>query len=460
VPDMGVLFSVPTESIAIRVIVASLAAALLGRLLLRVGLRVPGVRAATALVPAGSLVAVVLLTWSSLELPFVMLPVDAVDALPVPIRDSYLHFAPLATPIIVGAWAAVAGVRIALRLRAVRRSRRRLLTDVHPPFVTPDRVHRIAAHVARRMRVSLPPIAVVQRCPGGASAVGIRRPVIVLEETLAARMDDEELEGVLAHELAHLRRRDNLVALLLGIVRDVFFFVPGGRWALRQLHSERELAADQCAVRVTRRPGALASGLLKVIEESRPGAACAAFVPSGTLVGRVQHLVEDHPTVTRTRGGVEVVAVATLLSVAVGAAIEVPAMVAGLEGDRDAVAVVWTSAPETVTTPEDPVEPRVFQVYRRTQLETGAAARPPAVPVVDDDPSELSRTTLAACAAGAPGCREARTRRSLPLRPRPSIRIDDELVGQWRVSPPVVSSATNGLSVYFLQRRPVEDRVR
>ncbi|MBW3618876.1 MAG: M56 family metallopeptidase [Actinobacteria bacterium] len=455
---MGVLLSVPTESITIRVIVASVAAALLGRLLLRVGLRTPGIRAATALVPAAALIAVVGLTWSSLELPFLMLPVDAADALPVPIRDSYLHFAPLAAPIIVSAWTLIAGVRIVLRIGRGRRTRRSL---VGPGRGRPTvRVQRIADQVARRMRVPTPPVALVVGCPGGASAVGIRRPVIVLDRSLAARMDDEELEGVLAHELAHLRRRDNLVALLLGIVRDVFFFVPGGRWALRQLHTERELAADQCAVRITHRPGALASGLLKVIDASRPDAACAAFVPSGTLVGRVQHLVEERPVVTRTRGGVELIAVATALSVAVGAAMEVPAMIAGAAGDRDAVAVVWTSVVEPTVAPETEVEHRTFQVYRRSQLETTPAVRTTPVPVVDDDPAEVSRAALAACATPGAVCPEADTRRSLPIQPRPTIRVDDDLVGQWSVSSPVVSSATNGLGVYFMQRRPAEDRVR
>lgn len=454
---MGVLLSVPTESITIRVIVASVAAALLGRLLLRVGVRTPGIRAATALVPAGALIAVVALTWTSLELPFVMLPVDAVDALPVPMRDSYLHFAPLAAPITVAAWAAIAGLRIALRTSRVRRVRRSLVGTGAGP--TPPRVQRIAGHVARRMRVPAPPIAVVADCPGGASAVGIRRPTIVIDRSLAERMDDEELEGVLAHELAHLRRRDNLVALLLGVVRDVFFFVPGGRWALRQLHTERELAADQCAVRVTHRPGALASGLLKVIDAGRPDAACAALVPSGSLVGRVQHLVEEREPVTRTRGGVELVAVATALTVAVGAAMELPRMVAGGAGDRDAVAVVWTSAVEPTAVPEATVEHRAFQVYRRSQLETGPVVPARSAPIVDDDPAEVSRAALAACAAGTDGCPEPETRRSLPIKPRPTIRVDDDLVGRWRVSPPVVSSETNGLGVYWMQRRPLEDRM-
>lgn len=462
-PDMGVLLSVPTESIAIRVIVASVAAALLGRLLLRAGLRVPGVRAATALVPAGALIAVVLLSWTRLRLPLLMLPVEAVDALPVPVRDSYLHFAPMAIPILLGLWAAIAGLRIARRLWDVHRSRRVAVAAFDLRSTSSRRVRRVVAATAAEMRVAIPPVAVIAECPGGASAVGIRKPMIVLDEALVARMDDEELEGVVAHELAHLRRRDNLVALLLGIVRDLFFFVPGGRWALRQLHTERELAADQLAVRTTSRPGALASGLLKVIEASRPSAACAAFMPSGTLVGRVQYLVEEQPPVTRLRGGVEVVAVAVALTVAVGTAVEVPSLLVGSSGARDAVAVVWTSVTEVVDEPGTAVEPRAFQVFRRSQLEKPVAAVP-SVPIIDDDPAEVSRAALAACADGAAACPEADHRTSLPLKPRPTIRVDDRLKGElerWRATP-VVGSGNDGLSLYWLEleQQRVEEKLR
>ncbi len=229
-------------------------------------------------------------------------------------------------------------------------------------------------------------------------------------------------------------------------------------WALRHLHCERELAADQVAVRVTDRPGALASGLLKVIDGGRPEAACAAFMPSGTLVDRVKYLVEEQAPVTRLRGGVEVVAVAAALSIAVVTAMEVPSLVVGTAGDRDAVALVWTSPAQSVAQPDAPVEPRAFQVYRRSQLEkpTPAISR---VPVVDDDPREVSRVALAACATPAAGaCPEARHRSSLPLKPRPVIRIDDALTSQlerWRATP-VVGGDDAGISVYWLQLRRVE----
>ncbi len=450
--DAGVLLSIPTESIAVRVVIASLVAVLLGRLLLRAGLRVPRVRAATALIPAGALLVVVAVCWGRLRLPAVMLPVDAVDALPVRVRDTYLHFAPIALPLFVGVWASIATLRISLRLHRLWRIRRQAAAAFTLGTTAPASVRRLTASVAARMRVAAPPVAIVPGCPGGASVVGLRRTVVLLDQELVDCMDEEELEGVLAHELAHVRRRDNLVAFVLGFVRDLAFFVPGGRWALKELHAERELAADQLAVTTTRRPGALASGLLKVMDTSTPGVACAALAPSGTLVGRVRRLVEDTEPVGRLRGGLELTLVAAALTTAVTAALQVPPMLAGHAGERDAMAVVWAASGQTTAQEQvvDGGESRAFDVYRRTRITQSHATA--TKPVIDDDPHEVRPSVLRACASDTGGavCPHPTLRGGLGLAPRPVVRVDDGLVSQWRANR--VVSTNDGIGLYWLER--------
>ena len=452
--DAGVLLSIPTESIAVRVVIASLVAVLLGRLLLRAGLRVPRIRAATALIPAGALLVVVAVCWGRLRVPAVMLPVDAVDALPVRVRDTYLHFAPIAVPLFVGVWSAIASLRIGVRLTRMWRLRRKVAAAFTLGTTAPAPVRALTASVASRMRVGAPPVAIVPGCAGGASVVGLRRPVVLLDADLVACMDEEELEGVIAHELAHVRRRDNLVALVLGIVRDLAFFVPGGRWALKELHAERELAADQLAVGTTRRPGALASGLLKVMDTATPGVACAALAPSGTLVGRVKQLVDDPAPVGRLRGGVELTLVATAMTAAVAAALQVPPMLAGHAGERDAMAVVWAASGQATAQQaiQDPGEARVFAVYQRTRI--GQSPATTARPIIDDDPHEVRPSVLRACASpvGAAVCPEPHRHGGLGLTPKPVIRVDDGLVSQWRANR--VVSTNDGIGLYWLERVP------
>lgn len=451
--DLGVLLTLPLESIAVRAVLATAACVLLVRLLLRSGLRSSGARVATAVAPAATLVAIGVLTWGSLHLPELMLPVQGGATLPIWVGDGYLHFAPIAAPLLVGAWWLIAGARLSRRAVAGVRIRRRARHAIRQGEQPPELV-RMATRLAAALRVPTPEVTVVPECPGGALVVGSRRPVVIVGENLLAQLDEDELEGVIAHELAHVKRHDNLVAIVVGVVRDLAFFVPGGRWAVRQLHRERELAADQVAVRLTRRPGALASGLLKVLERG-PGPAhpCAALAPSGNLVDRVRILVDDGPGVGRVRRSSEVVAVASVVATAVVVALVVPAAFAGAERQRDAVALMWSST--TTATEEVPIEfgeARAFAVYRGSDLGIDA----PAVTgraLHDEHSVENRRATLHACASETANCPAPDARMGLGLRPRPTITVDDALIRGWRAEPVLSGGqAGDGFMVLWLSR--------
>lgn len=77
---------------------------------------------------------------------------------------------------------------------------------------------------------------------------GVCGPVLVWPRELSARLDDAHIEAVLAHELAHVRRRDNLTAALHMLVEAVFWFHPLAWWMERQMVREREQACDEAVV--------------------------------------------------------------------------------------------------------------------------------------------------------------------------------------------------------------------
>lgn len=447
--DLGVLLSVPLESVAIRAVIASLAAVLVVRLLLRSGLRCPQVRVLAAIVPLLALVAVVVLSGTQLRLPTVMLPADGVNALSIPVRDGYLHFAPITVPVIAGVWASIAAMRLTRRGLAIGRVRRQARSAVHAAGAAPTRVVRLASSVAAAMEVPVPDVGVVERCRGGAYVVGTRRPLLVVGQELMEGLDDEELEGVLAHELAHVRRRDTPMANLLGVVRDLMFFVPGGGWAVRQLHRERELAADQLAVSVTRRPGALASGLLKVLEEAPSGSApCAALAPSGSVVDRVRILVDDSAPASPIRRGSETAAVAVVAVASIFGALVLPAALTGTDREREAVALVWSTTPPAEAATPATGEARAFDTYRRTALEVA-----PTSVRVYGRLAELSqdnrRAALHACADLATGCPVPQSSPSLGLQPR-AISFDDEALQRWEATPMGNFESADGFRMFWL----------
>jgi TonB family protein len=92
-----------------------------------------------------------------------------------------------------------------------------------------------------------------------------RRPVLVLPRSVAAQLEDEELETVLLHELAHVERRDNLFGNLQTALACAFWFNPVVWLVGRGMFAERESACDERVLEAGGRGGAYAAGILKVV---------------------------------------------------------------------------------------------------------------------------------------------------------------------------------------------------
>ncbi len=78
------------------------------------------------------------------------------------------------------------------------------------------------------------------------------------------RLTPSQLEAVLAHELCHVRRRDNLTSVIHMIVEAVFWFHPLVWWIGARLVEERELACDEEVLRLGSEPRVYAEGILNV----------------------------------------------------------------------------------------------------------------------------------------------------------------------------------------------------
>lgn len=79
---------------------------------------------------------------------------------------------------------------------------------------------------------------------------GVRRPVVLLPDPDAGAVADRHMEAILAHELAHVRRRDTLTNLLQRVAEALTPFNPLRRWLSDRIDRERERATDLLACRV------------------------------------------------------------------------------------------------------------------------------------------------------------------------------------------------------------------
>jgi bla regulator protein BlaR1 len=93
---------------------------------------------------------------------------------------------------------------------------------------------------------------------------GVCKPVLLLPEGIIERLTIPQLEAVVAHELCHVRRSDNLTATIQMMVEAIFWFHPLVWWIETRLVEERERACDEEVLRVVREPEVYAQGILNV----------------------------------------------------------------------------------------------------------------------------------------------------------------------------------------------------
>jgi bla regulator protein blaR1 len=95
---------------------------------------------------------------------------------------------------------------------------------------------------------------------------GIARPVLVWPQGISERFTDAHLEAILAHELWHVRRRDNLAAAIHMVAEAIFWFHPLVWWLGARLVAERERACDEAVLATGRDRRVYAESILKICE--------------------------------------------------------------------------------------------------------------------------------------------------------------------------------------------------
>ncbi|HET6603090.1 MAG TPA: TonB family protein [Xanthomonadaceae bacterium] len=192
-------------------------------------------------------------------------------------------------PWLVGAW--LAGVAL-VSLRGFRhwaflRQVRMRAGVAEPAWQTA--MTRLLAEFGLRARIELKLSADIAT----PILIGWLKPAILLPAAMCARLPREQVELLIAHELAHVRRFDHLFNLLQIAVETVLFYHPVVHWISRRVRDDREQCCDDL---VTQRLGArlsYARALLSVAESAqgmRPGLALAAS--GGQLFSRIARIVD------------------------------------------------------------------------------------------------------------------------------------------------------------------------
>jgi beta-lactamase regulating signal transducer with metallopeptidase domain len=197
--------------------------------------------------------------------------------------------------------------------------------------------------VRRRVHVA------IAAASGGPSIVGWLRPVLLLPAAVITGLTPEQLETIIAHEIAHVRRHDYLVNTLQLIAETLLFYHPVTWWLSARLREERELCCDDIVVETCGDAVVYARALAeserrRVGAVATPRARIAALgANEGPLMYRIRRLLDVAAPHRRSPGLVSLLAPVALVAVSVvvacvASAVDAPRAPSGVDGRSPSVA--------------------------------------------------------------------------------------------------------------------------
>jgi len=234
--------------------------------------------------PSDSTGAQVIVEMPQIESP----PVQVAATLGIPLKDRFIKTIEPALPYIVLGWlVGVFGLSIwhLGGWAQLQRLRRTMVKQVS------ERVRLRLRHLAMQMGVKHAIAIMESALVQVPTVVGWLKPVILLPATALTGLTAEQIEAILAHELAHIKRCDYLANILQTVVEILGFYHPAVWWVSRRIRFERENCCDDLAVSISGDRVCYARALT-TMEEIRAGQPRLAVAASGgSLFDRIRRLL-------------------------------------------------------------------------------------------------------------------------------------------------------------------------
>jgi uncharacterized protein (TIGR03435 family) len=165
------------------------------------------------------------------------------------------------------------------------------------PLAWSQTVERLRQQLGVLRSVSLQVSAMVQ----SPVVIGAWRPLILVPVGMLAGMPAAQVEALLIHELAHIRRHDYLVNLLQSVAEALLFYHPAVWWVSRHIRAERERCCDDAAVALSGDVLGYVNALAE-LAGSRTVRLAAVAANGGSLADRIAHLLGQPRPAARKRG--------------------------------------------------------------------------------------------------------------------------------------------------------------
>jgi beta-lactamase regulating signal transducer with metallopeptidase domain len=161
----------------------------------------------------------------------------------------------------------------------------------HGAHPAPEALQAAAERLMRRLHIGGAVRVLESTSVAVPTVIGWLKPVVLLPASALAGLAPGQLEAILAHELAHVRRHDYIVNLFQTVVETLLFYHPAVWWLSRRIRAERENCCDDLAVSLCGDPVAYAAALAELEGlRSTPGSVVLA-ASGGSLLERVRRLL-------------------------------------------------------------------------------------------------------------------------------------------------------------------------
>jgi TonB family protein len=249
----------------------------------------------------------------------------------------------------------LAGVEVFLaRLNLGLAVARRMRLAVTEP--AQDGLRETLARLSERMGVRRAVRLVQSAMVEAPTVIGWLRPVVLMPVGCLAGLSTAQMEAILAHELAHVRRHDYLVSVMQSVVEALLFYHPAVWWVSKQMRRERESCCDDVAVKLSGDRVAYARALSWLEEHRAATPELVLGANGGVLSMRIRRLLGLKESAGVSRG----VAIALLAVVLAGAVWYCGAMAGAQSSQAQFNAVAPSSAPRAID------KAGKFQIKRQT----------------------------------------------------------------------------------------------
>lgn len=148
-------------------------------------------------------------------------------------------------PLIVGIWLFVILVMLVKMMADLAYMQKLRSQKVFQPA---DAWNEMVQNLSKELNISKPVTLLESALAKSPVVIGFFKPVILMPLSLLSNFSPEQVEAILRHELAHIRRNDYIVNMIQSVAEIIFFFNPSVWWISSLIRDEREHCCDELAV--------------------------------------------------------------------------------------------------------------------------------------------------------------------------------------------------------------------